>query len=44
MMAIFRGKKEYRNYRICRKGTIAGWIVGAAALVIFLLMLLLVLR
>ena len=44
MMAVFKGKKHYRNYRICRKGTIAGWIFIGALLAIFLIMLLLVLR
>ena len=44
VMPFLKRKKYYRNYRICRKGTIAGWILIGALVAIFLIMLLLVLR
>ncbi|MBR3257438.1 MAG: hypothetical protein IKF96_00450, partial [Eggerthellaceae bacterium] len=44
VMPILKRKKYFRNYRICRKGTIAGWILIGALVAIFLIMLLLVLR
>ena len=44
LMPFLKRKHYARNYRVCRKGTIAGWIVIGALVAIFLIMLLLVLR
>lgn len=39
---VFKAKKFYRNYKACKKGTIAGFVVWAAIIVLFLLLLFLV--
>ena len=40
-MFLFQKFHHMRNYRACRKGTVAGFIFLAAVLAIFLLLLLL---
>ena len=37
---IFKAKHYYKNYKACKKGTIIGWIVIGAIIVIFGLLLL----